>query len=211
MKFIDYKEGEKIGKCFFISNEPSRVVCKKPLRYARFKCFCGKEFTSSIKNVKSNGISCGCQKRKARIHGHAASVGRKSEYNTWQNMKKRCFRKSNAQFKDYGGRGISVCDRWLNSFENFFSDMGLKPTPTHSIERIDNNGNYEPSNCRWATKQDQSRNTRRNVIIEYNGIKMTRTDWAKKFGLNTHILRKRIECGWSIEDALTKPVIKNNY
>jgi hypothetical protein len=91
------------------------------------------------------------------VHGGTRS----REFNTWKGMQRRCYLQSAAGFKNYGGRGIAVCDRWLHSFENFLADMGCKPSPKHSIDRINNDGNYEPGNCRWATAKEQRQNRRR--------------------------------------------------
>jgi hypothetical protein len=134
-----------------------------PSSLAKCLCECGSSKLIRIDRLRSgNTKSCGCLKREMKIkqlrkHGLRHS----SEYTSWRGMKNRCYLRSNKFFSHYGGRGIRVCDRWINSFANFFEDMGRKPTPTHSIDRIDVNGDYEPSNCRWATKTEQSRNKRR--------------------------------------------------
>ena len=115
----------------------------------------------------------------------------------------RCSRPSHKFFKHYGGRGISVCERW-SKYENFLDDMGRRPTPKHSIDRIDNNGNYEPSNCRWATSKTQLRNRRANRIIDFNGESFCIAEWAERTGTSSAVISQRIDnLGWSIEDALT--------
>jgi len=115
-------------------------------------------------------------------------------------------RGTNEQSKNYsyyGGRGIIVCQRWVESFEAFLTDMGPRPSPKHSIDRFpDKNGNYEPGNCRWATQAEQSRNTRRNVNVTFDGRTMCLTDWAKELGVSGSCLRYRIRY-WSLSDALT--------
>ena len=110
-------------------------------------------------------------------------------------------------YADYGGRGIMVCDRWRTSFEAFYADMGPRPSPQHSLDRIDNDGNYEPGNCRWATRKEQQRNRRQCHIIEAFGDRCTVTEWAERMGVDPRILFYRIK-RMSIEDALTRPVAK---
>jgi hypothetical protein len=106
----------------------------------------------------------------------------------------------------HGFCGINVCPRWLNSFENFFSDMGYRPSKKHSIDRIDNNGNYEPENCRWATSKEQARNTRSNNLFEYNGESKCLSQWAEDFGISYKMLHLRLtRRNWSLEKALTTP------
>jgi hypothetical protein len=125
-------------------------------------------------------------------------------YDTWRNMKSRCGNPRNARYADYGGRGITVCDRWKNSFENFIADMGLPPSPAHSIERGDNSRGYEPGNCRWATDVEQTNNQRSNVLIEYDGKTQTIAQWARELGINYQTLRQRIQrYGWSVERAFS--------
>lgn len=119
-------------------------------------------------------------------------------------MKSRCENPRNARYADYGGRGITVCDRWKDSFENFIADMGPPPTPSHSIEREDNSRGYEPGNCRWATDIEQGNNQRSNVLIEYNGKTQTIAQWARELGMNYQTLRQRIQkYGWSVERAFS--------
>lgn len=163
-------------------------------------CDCGKEVlvkhTGTLRS--GNTRSCGCLKDEATIkrstkHGHRTILKTTSEYRTWVNIKQRCNNPEVEQFKNYGGRGIKVCDRWLESFDNFLTDMGMKPSGKYSLDRYpDTNGNYEPENCRWATDEQQSHNKRNNVRIEYNGLSMVLTEWAKFFGIYHASLRYQL-------------------
>ena len=121
-------------------------------------------------------------------------------------MRRRCENPKNRAWDNYGGRGIRVCRRW-RKFENFFEDMGSRPSPKHSIERVKNHLGYNPKNCVWATKREQNRNTRRNYNITYKGRTMCLTDWAEQLGMSKKTLRDRIvNYGWSIEKAFTTQV-----
>ena len=122
------------------------------------KCDCGNEaFVSSGHLRIGHTQSCGClQKERVTTHGKKNT----SEYRSWYGMKSRCYNPNNKRYKNYGGRGIEVCDRWKDSFENFYNDMGSKPSSKHSIDRIDNDRNYEPGNCKWSTATEQNRNQR---------------------------------------------------
>lgn len=140
-----------------------------------------------------------------RTHGEGPEI---KEYRAWRGLKTRCLNKKNAKYPKYGGRGITVCDRWLNSYENFLADMGRSPSPKHSVERKDNNGNYEPGNCRWATDKEQANNRRSSRIIQYNGQSKTIAQWADEIKIDQTTLLARITNGWSIGDAITKPLIK---
>jgi hypothetical protein len=136
----------------------------------------------------------------ARItHGSTNSP----EYHAWGGMRQRCLNPKNRRWKDYGGRGITICARWA-SFENFLSDMGFKPKGT-SLDRVNNDGNYEPSNCRWATPKEQRTNTRTFTLIEYEGITQSIEGWAAETGIKPHTLACRLRRGWSVEDAFHWP------
>ena len=125
-----------------------------------------------------------------------------AEYNTWRSIKKRCYKLNNASYKDYGGRGITMCDRWFDSFENFFADIGPRPSPKHSIDRIDVNGNYEPSNCRWATVLQQVTNKRRKPNTGVTGIMLNEV--SKKFRVYIMCKKQRfhVGCFKTLEDAI---------
>ncbi len=137
------------------------------------ECECGvikSIYSANLKN--GNTKSCGCYEieqtsKRFFKHGNSAKNNEKcsTEYSSWQSIKNRCLNPTVINYNDYGGRGIIICDRWKNSFENFLQDMGNKPDKSYSIERIDVNGNYEPSNCKWATKIEQANNKRNNIII----------------------------------------------
>jgi hypothetical protein len=122
-------------------------------------------------------------------------------------MIKRCTNPKTIRFNEYGGRGISVCDRWLNSFENFLSDMGEKP-PGLSIDRIDNDGNYEPGNCRWATVEQQNNNQRNNIRLSYDGKTMTLSQWARHYGILKGTLWMRYRRAGDRPPYLFRPVVK---
>lgn len=129
-------------------------------------------------------------------------------YSTWRNIKTRCYNKNTHNYKNYGGRGIVMCDRWLNSFSNFYEDMGDKPSSKYSIDRIDNDKGYSKENCRWASSKDQARNRSNNLILKYNGESMAAFDWCKRLGIRNQTLWIRLNrLGWSLERALTT---KNN-
>jgi hypothetical protein len=122
-------------------------------------------------------------------------------------MKRRCSAKDDPQFKDYGGRGITVCARWL-SYPNFLADMGRKPTSQHTIERNDTNGNYEPGNCRWATKTEQNRNQRKTIFVEFNGERLCLAEAARRAGISVITVQGRVRRGWSFKEALGLPAQK---
>lgn len=149
--------------------------------------------------------SCGCYRReigdRTRTHGQSKS----REFAAWSNMLDRCLNQRNGDYANYGGRGITVCDRWRESFENFLADMGQRPSPAHSLDRIDNDGPYAPGNCRWATADTQRQNNRQRVVyIEHAGERLPLTAWARRLSMTPAALRRRLRRG-SVAEALTTP------
>jgi hypothetical protein len=173
------------------------------------KCDCGKEWRV-MKHclVTGNTKSCGCLKHdllvtRLRTHGATEST----EFSIWKGMITRCHCATNHAYHFYGGKGVSVCDRWRTSFAAFFADMGPRPSLKHSIDRYpDKNGNYEPGNCRWATHTEQMRNMRRNRLLTHEGVTLCLSEWAFRIGLKPATLYSRIQSGWSITSALTTPL-----
>lgn len=189
--------------------------CKEKKIYWRCACDCGGE--TLIPGCKiGRQKSCGCLKKPRLIkdkkqyfipdgYKRLADV---PEYSTWTSIKARCYRKTHVKFNSYGGRGIKVCDRWLSSFESFFNDMGSKPTASHSIDRIDVNGNYTPGNCRWATISEQANNKRQTVWITYNGLKCSMKEFSNKVGCKySSLQRLYVEKGISIERIMDENLL----
>jgi hypothetical protein len=132
---------------------------------------------------------------------------RTPEYARWFSMKARCYNPKDSNFARYGGRGITVCDRWRNDFQAFFADMGPPPTPAHQIERIDNDGPYSPENCRWATRTEQASNRHTNQTITFRGETLTVQEWARRTGIKAPALYWRLHDGWDAERILTTPTV----
>jgi hypothetical protein len=192
------------------------VYSKKPNEYKwLFRCGCGNEkIIRKSYVIKGITKSCGCLTKERlknnppkRKHGQTGN----KVYYTWQAMKDRCLKASNQMFPNYGGRGIKVCDKWLESFENFLEDMGEPPSPKHSIDRIDNNGNYEPSNCRWATDKEQSRNKTNTKFVDYKGQEKPLLDWCDELNLSYQLMRGRLLTGWTAERAFTTPKVLPSF
>lgn len=207
-KGIDFEQ-RKFGRLQPISHAFVRVTPNGSRKhYWLCRCDCGQETVASAGGLTSGRTqSCGCLRRelvaaKNRRHGLAKSA----EYEAWCGMKRRCASSHRQDFKNYGARGIEVCSRWLESFEAFIADMGPKPGPSFSIERIDNDGIYEPGNCRWATKQEQLNNQRKNVHLTLNGTTRTAAEWGRLLKIKSSIILDRKRSGWSDERALTQPV-----
>jgi hypothetical protein len=177
------------------------------------QCSCGVIGKYLVGNLMSGDThSCGCIHRemvsargREQLTTHGMTETR--EYKSWSSALRRCYNRDCAQFRNYGGRGIEVCGRWRNSFENFYADMGPRP-PGTSLDRYpDVNGNYEPGNCRWATQTEQSNNRRTNRYIEFQGRTQTLADWAREYDLPRQIVAKRLlRSGWPIKDALETPI-----
>lgn len=171
-------------------------------------CDCGNK-TVSFSNGLRNGsaTSCGCLSRQRfselgkskRKHG----LSRSKIQDAWLHMKQRCYSKRSDQYKNYGAKGIKVCDRWKESFENFVADMGEPPSRLHTLERIDTRGNYEPENCRWATVKEQQRNRTNNLVIEIDGMRKCLAEWCEETNTGYQKAYARIKkLGWNPRDAI---------
>jgi len=189
-------------------------IRKNSLYYWNCKCDCGNTSIVQTGHLNNGNIkSCGCLRIK-KITTHNES--RTKLYHVWQNMKDRCFNAKSQLFILYGKRGITVCKEWLENYETFKAwaiSNGYKEGL--SIDRINVNGNYEPSNCRWADSKTQNNNLRSNHTLTYNGETKTLTQWAEFFGLKPVTLSRRIKKGWTVEKALTTEIIdrksRRNY
>jgi hypothetical protein len=170
-------------------------------------CDCGKTTTSRCHDlVRGNSTSCGCLNAENRLKGvtkHGMSYTR--QYGIWHALFDRCYRPACPGYKDYGARGITICDRWKESFENFWEDMKDGYADDLTIERKDSNGNYEPSNCRWATRMEQQNNRRSNRRYTALGFTGTAAEWGRRVGLPKETIISRIKGGWSVEKAVTEP------
>ena len=148
--------------------------------------------------------------RKAGVchyrHGYKTAGKYSSEYSIWSNIRARCNNPNNPNFERYGARGISVCDRWMVDFLNFLEDMGRRPSLNHSIERVDNDGNYTPDNCKWATRKEQARNRRSSRFITFADKTQTLAAWAEEIGIPMNTLHLRLKYAWTLERAMTQPL-----
>lgn len=171
------------------------------------QCDCGNVVTvASYQLGSGNTKSCGClQKERAAVTKTTHGLSDSKEYRTWQAMRTRCTNENRDNYSHYGGRGIEVCSRWMNSFEAFYADMGPAPSTNHSIERNDVDGPYDPSNCRWATQKEQMRNTSRSSSVYWNGRSMTISELAELTSVDYDLLQARLARGWSVEDAVLRP------
>lgn len=200
MKIKDIK-GQKFGKLLVV--EHVGFSCDN---HALWKCVCdcGKELITIGSSLRrGDTTSCGCyQIERSTKHG----LKHTKEYEAWLHLRARCYNPNEKYYNNYGGRGITVCDRWNNSidgFLNFMKDMGKKPGKEYSIDRIDNSGNYCPENCRWATFKTQNNNRRNNRYLTLNGETKTMQEWVNFLNIPRSTLKQRLHNGWSVEEALT--------
>ncbi len=194
MAYIKHKMiGLKFGRLLVTHNEGKR----KNSSYM-WGCLCECGNTTIVEGTalrKKTTISCGCYAKEFHLiqkvtHGKSHTP----EYNVWHGMRLRCYNHNDPAYHNYGGRGITVCDEW-STFQGFFADMGERPSKNHSIDRRDNEKGYSKDNCYWATKKEQSDNRRSAVWIEYDGIKLTQSDWAKKLEISPSVIGNRRKIG----------------
>lgn len=186
--------GQKFGSWTVIERTISNVGGKV---HWLCRCKCGVEkeiITGNLINNKSTQ----CKDCYQLIHGRHGT----SEYNIWQGLKSRCQVPTDPAYPSYGGRGITVCERWM-AFENFYEDMGNRPSKEYSLDRVDNNGPYSKDNCRWATRKQQARNRRTTLRVWFNGEEKPLKEWAEIFEINYHTLWSRIKNGWPTDKAIT--------
>jgi hypothetical protein len=211
-----YEYGQTIGNygCTYIA--PSLRLERSSRGW--FKCHCGKEFETTVSLVSHDKTrSCRCinkaiTRARTTTHGLSSGQNRHKLYRTWLGMISRCNNTKDEKYTRYGHRGITVCDRWQGSdgFPNFLQDMGEKPSPSHTLDRIDNSREYSKENCRWATSKQQNRNTRRNLIIEYQGSSLSLAEWSELLNIKYNVLLDRISRRkWDVERAFTTP--RRNY
>jgi hypothetical protein len=191
-----------------------RLAQKSPRKKWLCACLCGGRTVATKQDLLSgNTKSCGCLQREAvrttgrarATHGHKRGGKESPEYRAWHSMRLRCYRKTHKAFKDYGGRGITVCAAWRKSFQAFLRDVGLRPRAGMSLGRIDNNAGYFPGNVEWQTHRQQCNNRRSSQTITAQGRTQTVAEWARELGVYRSTLRRRRELGWSDEAiVLTK-------
>lgn len=207
-KSIQLESGEKYNRLTVLKLDHIETRHRKNgqvshIEYYRCKCDCGKEILVQKACLKNNHVqSCGC----LNTENHTKHNGKGTRlYRIWAGMKNRCNNPKSEVYNRYGGRGICVCDEWLKDFKNFAEWAKCNGyNDTLTIDRINVNGNYEPCNCRWISRQEQNLNRRNNHLLEYNGEKKTISEWAKIYKLKPSTLQKRISVwGWSIKKALT--------
>lgn len=171
------------------------------------ECACGNQVVAVGAELGSGHTgSCGClQKARASEASRKHGLTDTPEHLSWKHMRARCLDPKNKNYDRYGGRGIRICERW-DDFAAFYADMGPRPSSKHSIDRINNDGNYEPGNCRWATQKEQVSNSTRVRMIECHGRVQSLEAWAQETGLSRDVIRSRVSAyGWSVERALSEP------
>ena len=173
------------------------------------RCECGTEKPVDIAGlVNDRSKSCGCNNKEAGVKRSTHGKHGSPEYWAWAAMKDRCNNKNNPNYYRYGGRGILVCERWMK-FEQFFADMGMKPSKKHTLERLDNDEGYSPSNCAWKPMLEQARNKVSNVILEIDGVKKCLCDWAKLSPVTYQTIQWRLRCGMTTKEAVFTPSRNN--
>ena len=197
------------GQCFGRLTVLSFFSCKYGRAWWTCKCECGIIKQYPGKSLRTgNTTSCGCYIRQLcaeRLATHKLSRVHPVEYRIWKQMRTRCLCSTNPGYKNYGGRGIAICKRW-DSFAAFLADMGQRPSQKHQIDRINNNGHYEPSNCRWVTQQTQARNRRSNLVFTHNGETLCLVEWASRVGIHYRTLLTRVtDLGWPFDEAIHTP------
>lgn len=195
LRRLKIENGDKYGSLTILAE----VNKQNNFRMFECECDCGSRKTFRLNDLRNgHASSCGCLRvRSCSTH----RMSKCYEYKVWQDIKTRCLNKRHKSFGYYGGRGIKVCDRWMK-FESFYEDMGPKPGPGYSIDRIDNDGDYCPENCRWATKKEQNSNTRRRRVLKIGGVSRSVAEWSLFTGTKYGTIGSRLARGWNEKDAV---------
>lgn len=200
------EQGDRFGRWVLIKFTEKRTSHN----YWLCKCECGTKRNVSIKSLmKGDSSSCGCFREENRTnlrktHGFTNT----RTHNVWCQLRSRCGNEQSPKYKNYGGRGIKVCDRWKNSFENFLEDMGKCPSNKYSIDRIDNEKGYNKQNCRWATNTQQQRNTRKNFLIQFEEKTKPLSEWCEILNLPYARIYRRLKSGYSPEESFSKTIFR---
>lgn len=202
-------EGHKYGTLHVVARHPENDAKGQ----TRWKCLCKLEY-GGCGNTKviigadlrsGNTISCGCvgkENRRKSLFKHGLTDSH--EHHIWVKMVQRCHNEKNPAYPDYGGRGITVCERWKENFAAFYEDMGPRPSLEHTVERKDSDGSYCKDNCHWATRLEQGNNTRRNVYYEFDGERKTLSAWCRELNINYKAMHHLLTTEMSFEDAADK-------
>ena len=194
--------GECYGKLVVIEEVPK----KGGRRRVRCRCDCGSETEVRLSHLRDGTtVGCGCQRD---VHKFTHGMSGTSEYCCWQHIIDRCCNPRSKDYPNWGGRSISIAPEWRESFQAFYDHIGPRPGFGYTVDRIDNDGNYEPGNVRWATRRTQARNTRVNRRLEFEGRSLTLGEWAEVLGVSRRTLITRLSRGWTLDRTLTQPVKK---
>lgn len=208
-RLID-ETGHRYGRLLVTGRAPSRGSRSRAHWFCL--CDCGSSVDVEACNLRQGRqVSCGCHRAEVTTarslrHGHARRDCETAEFKVWMGIIKRCCNVKDHNYMKYGARGITICDAWRHDYPAFLRAVGRRPTPEHSIERIDNGGNYEYGNVRWATRKEQGRNKRNNRLITFNGETKPVSQWAEEMGIQSKLIYGRLYKGWSPDRALTESV-----
>lgn len=206
--------GRRFGRLVvvsFLGSRPhphAKYRAKSKARFWECLCDCGQIVEHHTSALNSGNVrSCGCLRRDQRYISKNKKHGMTNipEHNVWSQMLMRCHNTDHHAYELYGGRGILVCEQWQNSFATFIADMGRRPSPKHTLDRIDNNLGYSPENCRWATWREQSQNKRTNQFLTFQGQTLCIAEWERRLGFSSGLIRYRQKRGFSLENIMTTP------
>lgn len=208
-KLLPISPGTRFGRLRVLSTASPGISGDQRVSRSRCRCICGVLVTVRNSALKRGSTSsCGCLNRERRLQAvlkHGCTKGGKvtPEYSAWTHMLHRCYNKAAQGYHNYGGRGIRVCPSWRSSFKNFLKDVGHRPSRRHSLDRINNDLGYRPGNIRWATRAQQSMNTRRVTYLTHAGRRLPISEWAALFGVGKMLIVNRLRRGWTVSKALT--------